>query len=64
MKKVKVEKGDAGEATMVAAQKVSKYQTGSSHVGLTSQFDSLLLLFLPALAFLTFFSLPFFVNPS
>ena len=46
--------GDAGDATMDAAKKVRKYHTRSSHVGLKSQNDSLLLLFSPALAFLIF----------
>ena len=53
--------GDSGDATMEAAKKVSKYQIGSSHVGLKIQNDSLSLLVSPALAFLIFLSLSFFL---
>ena len=61
VKKMTVECGDAGEATMAAAKEVSRNQKGSSHVGLMSQFDSLSLLFSPALNFLFFFSISFFI---
>ena len=60
-KKMTEQDVDAGEATMAAAKVVSSNQKGSSHVGLMSQFDSLSLLFSPALALLTFLSLSFFI---
>jgi hypothetical protein len=52
---------------MAAAKKVRRNQKGSSHVGLTSQSDSLSLLFSPALFFLIFLiclSLSFFIVHS
>ena len=59
--------GDSGDVTMEAAKKVSKYQTGSRHVRLKSQNESISLLVSPALAFLIFLiflSLSFFLVHS
>ena len=56
--------GDEGEATMAAAKVVSRNHKSSSHVGLMSQFDSLSLLFSPAVIFMFFFSLSFFLVHS
>ena len=63
-KKMTEQDGDAGEATMAAAKEVSRYQKGRSHVGPMSQFDSLSLLFSPALFLLTFCLLSFFIVHS
>ena len=63
-KKMTEQVGDAGEATMAAAKVVSRNHKSSSHVGLMSQFDSLSLLFSPALFMLTFCLLSFFIVHS